>query len=83
METVMDADYVKDLCQSLRKNEVSVLSLRQCQIRDAQFKLLTQAIGRCSSLLQLMLTVGMLSTSKRVEMLAHALHKNKSVTVLR
>ncbi|CAH1792309.1 unnamed protein product [Owenia fusiformis] len=73
---------VRDICESLETHSIRLLSLRECFMNDRDFQCLTISVGKCKSIMQLNLNLGLVSAVTRVEMLAQALMKNRTLTSL-
>ena len=73
---------IKDICDSLDKNSMRLLSLRGCQMEDSKFHRLTESLKMNSSLAQLNLNLGVVNSTDRVKWLAEGLLENNSLTSL-
>lgn len=73
---------VRDICESLKTNSIKLLSLRGCKLEDKDFRKLMKAVGRCGTLLQLNLNLGVVSDQSRVTLLADAINQNRSLESL-
>ena len=73
---------VNDICNSLRKGSVRLLSLRGCHIDDADFKRITDSLKTNASLVQLNFSLGVLSNKQRVKWLSDSLKHNKNLSAL-
>ncbi|EDV23668.1 uncharacterized protein TRIADDRAFT_15663, partial [Trichoplax adhaerens] len=70
---------VAEIAISLRKNEVTLLLLRECTVTDADFEKLANALAQCKSIVQLTLNIGIVSNIQRIAILAKVLQLNKSL----
>ncbi|XP_046564950.1 leucine-rich repeat-containing protein 73-like [Haliotis rubra] len=70
-------EHIMEIGDLLESNQLRVISLRNCKISDVNFKRLMKSSGRSKSLLQMSLSVGVISDQQRIELLAQALRKNK------
>ncbi|XP_067680970.1 leucine-rich repeat-containing protein 73-like [Haliotis asinina] len=68
---------IKEMSDLLESNQLRVLSLRNCKMSDVNFKRLMKSCGSSKSLLQMSLSVGVISDQQRIELLAQVLRKNK------
>ncbi|ESO90166.1 hypothetical protein LOTGIDRAFT_192329 [Lottia gigantea] len=76
----LDENDIKPVCALLLKNLIKVLSLRDCEFSDKDFKKLMKSVGKTKSLLQLALNIGIVNSEFRIQLLAQALAKNHSIT---
>ena len=72
----------EDVCHSLDSNSIRLLSLRDCKVKDQDFKRLMDSLGHCKSIMQLNLNLGLVSSLERVQFLSGALQKNRTLTSL-
>ncbi|KAK6181055.1 hypothetical protein SNE40_008994 [Patella caerulea] len=80
-ETITEND-IKPMCSLLDKNLVKILSWRDCEVSDKDFKKLMRSVAKCQSLLQLALNIGIINSEFRVQLLAQAINRNQSITGL-
>ncbi|XP_063300254.1 leucine-rich repeat-containing protein 73 isoform X1 [Pelobates fuscus] len=73
---------VKGVCEGLVGGTVRLLSLRGCHLSDRDFARLCQGVSQSSSLVQLNLNLGIVSSGARVQQLAQGLHANRSLQSL-
>ena len=73
---------IRDICQALRHQSLTVLSLRECAIGDDEFRRLAKAVAVCQTIQQLNLNVGVVNSEERVTVLAKYLRKNTSLKSL-
>ncbi len=78
----LSKERIKEVGDLLESNQLRVLSFRNCQMTDVNFKRLMKSCGRCKSLLQLSLSVDVVTHQQRTELLAQALRKNKLIKSL-
>ena len=71
-----------DMCQSLESNNIRLLSLRDCKVKEQDFRRLMASVGGSKSIMQLNLNLGVVSTIERVQSLSEALQKNRTLTSL-
>uniref|UniRef100_A0A3B2W7N5 Leucine rich repeat containing 73 n=1 Tax=Mus musculus TaxID=10090 RepID=A0A3B2W7N5_MOUSE len=73
---------VRDICRGLRDNAVRLLSLRGCRLCDRDFGRICRALAGATSLAQLNLNLGVVSSPSRIKQLAEALRTNRSIQSL-
>uniref|UniRef100_A0A8D0XJG6 Leucine-rich repeat-containing protein 73 n=1 Tax=Sus scrofa TaxID=9823 RepID=A0A8D0XJG6_PIG len=73
---------VRDICRGLRDNAVRLLSLRGCRLCDRDFGRICRALAGATSLAQLNLNLGVVSSPGRIKQLAEALRTNRSIQSL-
>lgn len=73
---------VESICDSLRDNSIRLLSLRECNVRDDDYKKLVEGVKENDSLVQLNLNLGICNGKQRIRWLAEALSGNKSLNAL-
>nr|CAB3263534.1 leucine-rich repeat-containing protein 73 [Phallusia mammillata] len=78
----LTTDEIKEICSSVRSHQVTLLSLRKCKMSDRDFERLMRSIAKTTSVLQLNLNLGVLSTDERVLHLSDALNLNRSIQSL-
>lgn len=73
---------VHEICKSLDNHFITTLSLRDCDIDDADFTKLLKSVGRCRSITRINLNNGLLTGPLRLEALLKAIVKNTSLQEL-
>ena len=73
---------VQSICESLRDKSIRLLSLRECSVRDNDFKKLVDSVKENDTLVQLNLNLGICNGKQRIRWLAEALTGNKSLNAL-
>uniref|UniRef100_A0A8C6SL24 Leucine rich repeat containing 73 n=1 Tax=Neogobius melanostomus TaxID=47308 RepID=A0A8C6SL24_9GOBI len=68
---------VRSVVQSLDEDRVQLVSLRGCRVSDQDFERICESVGRSRSLLQLHLSLGLVSGPDRTRDLARALLRNR------
>uniref|UniRef100_A0A1A8V6D4 Leucine rich repeat containing 73 n=3 Tax=Nothobranchius TaxID=28779 RepID=A0A1A8V6D4_NOTFU len=73
---------VQDICESLKDDGVHLLSIRGCQLSDRDFGQVCRSVAASTSLAQLNLNLGVVSSISRTRHLAEALKTNRSLQTL-
>jgi hypothetical protein len=73
---------VVGICQALKKQQLRLLSLRECSLESSDLQRVLKLVGSSRTLQQLTLNVGIINSLLLVESLAKAIDKNQSLTGL-
>ena len=73
---------VKEICESLAAHNVRLLLMRECHLKDEHFHDVMAAVGKCKSILQLNLNLGVVNSLARAQMIANSLSSNRSLQAL-
>lgn len=73
---------VRSVVRSLDQDQVQLVSLRGCEVSDQDFRRICESVGRSRSLVQLHLSLGLVSGLDRTRDLAQALLRNRSLNTL-
>ncbi|XP_078787619.1 leucine-rich repeat-containing protein 73 isoform X4 [Oryzias latipes] len=82
MGELLSAAEVQEICESLKENGVRLLSVRGCQLSDRDFERVCRRVAESTSLAQLNLNLGVVSSISRTRLLADALRANRSLQTL-
>lgn len=78
----LSADEIAYICDSMKKNQLKLLCLRECKLDSKDLDHVLKTIGSCQSLQQLTLSIGMVTTLHHIKSLSRCLRNNKSLTGL-
>ena len=81
-EDTLNEEQIKNTCDLLQNDEVKVLSLRNCKLTFSQLKNVLKNVEENKSLLQLNLTIGIITDQRRIDLLCRTIKANRSLRAL-